>query len=1080
MSASPNKGVTVSRTTALICMIGLVVLCWAPQASSGTAATKDGEIAVPNVVGLFYIEAFDELQGAGFNPARLIGNLTTAHITDQCPRGGTLAAPGTFVALRIAGTIDCAGAGSGAGGDDGGGDGSGRTPAAVPKLVPLIFIPGIMGSHLVNQVGDSSQEVWPRAVEPFASDTFLQAITLTPQLTDQPGLNIVPGDPISKVLLIHDEYAPLFETLRSAGYHEETDDPADQTLWLFGYDWRRSALDASFDNATQNRLARLVQRVMDQTGRSRVDILAHSQGGLVTISFLKTHPILAQHVRRVVTIATPLLGAAKAIGIAKWARPCEFDAPEVLGLQIGSCGADMKKVRDAVHDMPGVYELFPTPSYATLVGTSPITSPEGAQLSYASWSDILRGPNYPLSPALISEAAGFHDAVTSVFDPAGAPYKVLRIIGNGPKATPISFREVPMQQCRDLRLFCRATTSGRESDTLTGDGTVPAPSASLVRRCTPTGPPCVDRHPASITNSYFKNLSHMGLMQAKGQDSPVCRAVKFFGGACPSPSFAATLDGTPPPDIDGVDIPNEDAPDPAVGIQVDVWGAADVTASDVAGNTAGEIASFLDEQLVSFVDPGTYGVTIRPTDAYPVRVAIKSIGAEVGQQTTFFLPSVRPGETYRLPFTSDGDLRDVQLGGPNGAIAPSGTTDGDTSSDGAPPRTIGGGTLTPAGSSSVQLLARDDGSGVGSTYVTPGDGSAVRFDGPFAVPLYSTVSFASVDRQGNVENPQSIVADDTPGYRDLATPIVANDRRKIVRTIFPQGDQDWFRFDADGTSEYRVQLDDHRDNDFSLELIDANGTVVQSLHRPWRDDDSVRAVLPAGMSFVHVLGIGTAADRWHPYRLKLEAHRRDHGHDGDRCGNSWGGGGLLAPPPLDASGLRELLADELADDGAVGASGDLRHHVGHHPPELTQVRRADLGDHVVHDLLELFLGQLLGHEFLEDRELGLFLVGRLGPVARAKRLGRLDAPLALALQHLELLVLAQLALQILLRRAQRREQKAQRIAARVVPREARLSQFVFHPFDQAHASPLILPPRTCQCRWNTVWPAPGPTLTAIL
>ena len=37
---------------------------------------------------------------------------------------------------------------------------------------------------------------------------------------------------------------------------------------------------------------------------------------------------------------------------------------------------------------------------------------------------------------------------------------------------------------------------------------------------------------------------------------------------------------------------------------------------------------------------------------------------------------------------------------------------------------------------------------------------------------------------------------------------------------------------------------------------------------------------------------------------------------------------------------------------------------------------------------------------------------------------------------------------------------------------------VFELFDQRHSvSPIGRPPRMCQCRWNTVCPPPGPTLT---
>ena len=55
--------------------------------------------------------------------------------------------------------------------------------------------------------------------------------------------------------------------------------------------------------------------------------------------------------------------------------------------------------------------------------------------------------------------------------------------------------------------------------------------------------------------------------------------------------------------------------------------------------------------------------------------------------------------------------------------------------------------------------------------------------------------------------------------------------------------------------------------------------------------------------------------------------------------------------------------------GSRRAPGHLWHHVRHHAAQVAQARRADLGDHVVDDLLEL-LPQRLGHEFLEHRQPG--------------------------------------------------------------------------------------------------------------
>src|SRR5262249_5598017 len=113
--------------------------------------------------------------------------------------------------------------------------------------------------------------------------------------------------------------------------------------------------------------------------------------------------------------------------------------------------------------------------------------------------------------------------------------------------------------------------------------------------------------------------------------------------------------------------------------------------------------------------------------------------------------------------------------------------------------------------------------------------------------------------------------------------------------------------------------------------------------------------------------------------------------------------------------LGELLAYELTDGAAVGAAGDLRHHVGHHPPHVAHSRGLVLCDRVVDDLLELVLGERRRHELLEDRELALLLLGLLLPAGGAERLGGLEPALALALEHLELLVVGERALEILLR-----------------------------------------------------------------
>src|SRR3954471_15973425 len=181
---------------------------------------------------------------------------------------------------------------------------------------------------------------------------------------------------------------------------------------------------------------------------------------------------------------------------------------------------------------------------------------------------------------------------------------------------------------------------------------------------------------------------------------------------------------------------------------------------------------------------------------------------------------------------------------------------------------------------------------------------------------------------------------------------------------------------------------------------------------------------------------------------------------------------------LEPDASRQLLFDQLTDDRAVRSAADLRHDVGHHAAEVAHRGGAVLGDRVVDDLLELVFGQRLRHELLEHRELALLRSRLLVAAAATESLGRLDAALPLALQHLQLLLVGERTLKLFLRRAQARQDQAQRVAAVGVARQRGLLEVVLHPRDQAHPGiPCSRPPSTCQCRWKTVWPPPPPTFT---
>src|SRR5262249_22079413 len=163
--------------------------------------------------------------------------------------------------------------------------------------------------------------------------------------------------------------------------------------------------------------------------------------------------------------------------------------------------------------------------------------------------------------------------------------------------------------------------------------------------------------------------------------------------------------------------------------------------------------------------------------------------------------------------------------------------------------------------------------------------------------------------------------------------------------------------------------------------------------------------------------------------------------------------------------------------------------VRHHATHVAQARRTGLGDRVVDDLLELVLGERLGHELFEDRELGLLLRPLLLAAAGAKPLRRLAAAPALTLERLRLFLFRARALQVLLRGSQAVEDQPQGVAAGRVAREHRILHLALEPLDESHSSTTAVSacagrssgfgpsPRMCQCRWKIVWPALGPTFT---
>lgn len=178
---------------------------------------------------------------------------------------------------------------------------------------PVIIIPGLMGSSLHLPDG---REVWPGSISDLAFSDY--------QVLTDPKLNLQPGRVIDGVAGV-DFYGALTETLeQAAGYRrampgQQQNSRDMRRYYLFAYDWRQSNVIAV------GALHRLIEQIRSDFADPglKVDIIAHSNGGLIARYYLQYGPTDStrpdwqpapwqggsERIRRLAMLGTPNLGS---------------------------------------------------------------------------------------------------------------------------------------------------------------------------------------------------------------------------------------------------------------------------------------------------------------------------------------------------------------------------------------------------------------------------------------------------------------------------------------------------------------------------------------------------------------------------------------------------------------------------------------------------------------------------------------------------------------------------------------------------------------------------------------------------
>jgi len=335
------------------------------------------------------------------------------------------------------------------------------TPTPTPKT-PLILIPGIGGSELkttgmkvwaennghggtFNYLYPKDETVWVNESKmgEFGEDDYYDVLKM-----QNDGVTSMANVGINGNLVAR-AYQGTIDFFVSNGYTLNKD------FFVFPYDWRKDI------SGTKDFLDQEIVQIKTQTGSAKVDIIAHSMGGLVARNYI-ADSLKAKNVRKLFTLGTPHLGSVDSLKNLRYGT-CLTPLPVSLGLLC--LGLIDMETKDIVQNMVSIFQLVPSQSYFSFYSGEDNQHPypykiASEALSYAQIKNLLASLNFNTS--LFNPSEVFHTLDNSLSNANGVD--VIVIAGSG---QPTLGQIIETNNHKDIL-------------NINGDGTVPLFSASLV------------------------------------------------------------------------------------------------------------------------------------------------------------------------------------------------------------------------------------------------------------------------------------------------------------------------------------------------------------------------------------------------------------------------------------------------------------------------------------------------------------------------------------------------------------------------------------------------------------------------
>jgi pimeloyl-ACP methyl ester carboxylesterase len=218
------------------------------------------------------------------------------------------------------------------------------------------------------------------------------------------------------------DYGKTFlATFEQAGYTRDVD------LFVAFYDWRKTVSDSA-----TNYLIPWIDRACSRSGHAKVDLVAHSMGGLVSRSYIQSVGYRGD-VEQLVTLGTPHRGAPEAYypwggGELRW----DSTAATVLNVylwylaRIHPFQTGLDTLQTIRTQAPGIRDLLPIDAYLIRQGPPPTPIPEDQMHQRNLWGDVALTPSglstlLARSPLSTISGTGFTTVQALVVQPPPPP-----------------------------------------------------------------------------------------------------------------------------------------------------------------------------------------------------------------------------------------------------------------------------------------------------------------------------------------------------------------------------------------------------------------------------------------------------------------------------------------------------------------------------------------------------------------------------------------------------------------------------------------------------------------------------------